>query len=164
MHEDDVDGDPMEPRRELRLTAEVLEAPEDLDEDLLDDVLEIRGRVQHPIDEPRYVGTMLDEDLLEGGGIPCSRATQQPLVLRRVRSGGRSRQRGQQTERSGGGHLLSGARPRHDIHQRPLGDGNLARSRAQADAGNMAIVAVTVLLGVVLFDAHDFVNRRTRRL
>ena len=25
------------------------------------------------------------------------------------------------------------------------------------------IVAVTVLLGVVLFDAHDFVNRRTRR-
>jgi len=27
----------------------------------------------------------------------------------------------------------------------------------------MAIVAVTVLLGVVLLDAHDFVNRRTRR-
>jgi len=27
----------------------------------------------------------------------------------------------------------------------------------------MAIVALTVMLGVVLFDAHEFINRRARR-
>ncbi|MBX3205578.1 MAG: hypothetical protein KF764_10955 [Labilithrix sp.] len=45
-----------------------------------------------------------------------------------------------------------------------LDDGNLARCGSELDAGAMAIVALAVLLGVVLFDAHDFVNRRTHRL
>jgi hypothetical protein len=39
----------------------------------------------------------------------------------------------------------------------------LARSYAEPDADHMAIVAVAVIFGVVLFDADDFVNRRTRR-
>jgi hypothetical protein len=38
----------------------------------------------------------------------------------------------------------------------------LARDREGNDAGSMAIVALTLVLGVVLFDAHDFVNRRRR--
>jgi hypothetical protein len=39
----------------------------------------------------------------------------------------------------------------------------LARQRHFSEGSGMAIVAVTVLLGVVLLDAHDFLNRRTRR-
>jgi hypothetical protein len=44
-----------------------------------------------------------------------------------------------------------------------IDDRNLARRHAQFEAHGMAVLALTVLLGVVLLDAHDFVNRRTRR-
>jgi hypothetical protein len=40
---------------------------------------------------------------------------------------------------------------------------NLAGRHPKLEAARMAVLAVTVLLGVVLLDAHDFVNRRTRR-
>jgi hypothetical protein len=39
----------------------------------------------------------------------------------------------------------------------------LARNSEALLARGMALLAVTVVLGIVLFDAHDFVNRRTHR-
>jgi hypothetical protein len=39
---------------------------------------------------------------------------------------------------------------------------NLARNPPCLDPAAMAIVALTLVLGVLLFDAHDFVNRRRR--
>ena len=41
--------------------------------------------------------------------------------------------------------------------------GNWAGSLVTSDVRGMAIVALTVMLGVVLFDAHEFINRRVRR-
>jgi hypothetical protein len=41
--------------------------------------------------------------------------------------------------------------------------GNLARRDAKLEAHGMAIIVVAVLFGIVLFDAHDFINRRMRR-
>ena len=43
------------------------------------------------------------------------------------------------------------------------GAGNWASSLVPGDGRAMAIVALAVMVGVVLFDAHEFINRRTRR-
>ena len=43
------------------------------------------------------------------------------------------------------------------------GTGNWASSVIPGDVRGMAIVALAVMVGVVLFDAHEFINRRARR-
>ena len=40
---------------------------------------------------------------------------------------------------------------------------NWARTTAPGDVRGMAIVALAVMVGVVLFDAHELLNRRTTR-
>src|SRR5262249_11298463 len=142
---------------ELRLAAKVLQAPKDLYEDLLNDILQIRGCAQHPVDEPCNVAAMAEEDLLECGCISRSCASQETVVLGRVRAcrmrwhGGKERRR----RRESSGHWSSVARPLpviqvigcrlHDIHRVALTDPvmnrNLARRRLQFDADDMAIVA-----------------------
>ena len=69
VHEDDVHGHPVEPRRELRLPAEVLQAPKDLEEDLLDHVLGIGTLAEHSKDEARDVGAMTHVDVAKRGPI-----------------------------------------------------------------------------------------------
>jgi hypothetical protein len=44
-----------------------------------------------------------------------------------------------------------------------IGRGNLAGNGQAFEARRMALLLVTAVLGVVLFDAHDYVNRRTHR-
>jgi hypothetical protein len=70
MHEHDVDGDPMKPRRELRLTTEIFQAAMNLEEDFLDDVLELGARADHSKDEARNFGAMSKEELSESLAIP----------------------------------------------------------------------------------------------
>ena len=71
VHEHDVDRDPVQPRAELRLAPEVLQALVDLDEDFLDDVLQVAPAAQHAVDEPRDVGPVPVVELAEGGGVVC---------------------------------------------------------------------------------------------
>ena len=69
VHQHDVDRHTMKPRRELRLPAEVLQASEHLDEDLLDDVLEVGGRIQHAVDEASDVALVAGEQRAKRRGI-----------------------------------------------------------------------------------------------
>ena len=71
VHEDDVDRDAMQPRGELRLPAKVLQALVHLNEYLLDHVLEVAPRADHPIDEARDVLAMALVNLPEGARIPA---------------------------------------------------------------------------------------------
>jgi hypothetical protein len=70
MHEDDVDGDAVKPRREFRLPSEIFQAPMDLQEDFLNDVFELGARTHHPKYEARHLGAMSKEELSESLAIP----------------------------------------------------------------------------------------------
>ena len=70
VHEHDVDGDPMKPSRELRLTTEVFQAAMNLEEDFLDDVLELGARADHSKDEARHLRAVSKEELSESLAIP----------------------------------------------------------------------------------------------
>jgi hypothetical protein len=63
MHQDYVDGHPVQPRPKLRLTSKIAQASMDLDEHLLDDVVQVRTRAEHPIDE---TSDILSVPLIEG--------------------------------------------------------------------------------------------------
>ena len=64
--------------------------------------------------------------------------------------------------RGGGSHGTFVASRGIGVHAGALRHENLARQRTSLDPRDMAIVAITVVLGVVLFDAHDFLNRPRR--
>jgi hypothetical protein len=155
MHQHHVHRDTMEPRRELRLASEVLQASIDLDEDLLDDVVEIGGRTEHAPNETRNVALVAVEQRSKRRGLTGCGAAHEAVFVGHVRACRQARGYGQHW--GGGGRSHGGF-----VARRFSGIQNLARNRHRLDAGPMAIVALTLVLGVVLFDAHDFVNRRRR--
>src|SRR5262249_32355856 len=69
VHEDDVDRDAMQPGAELGLAAEVFEAPVDLDEHFLDDVLEVSPAAEHAVHEAGDIGAVTVVELAERGPI-----------------------------------------------------------------------------------------------
>jgi hypothetical protein len=70
VHQNDIDGHAVEPGRELRLTAEIFEAPMNLEEDFLDDVFELGARAHHPKHQAAYLGAVSKEELSESLAIP----------------------------------------------------------------------------------------------
>ena len=70
VHEHDVDRDAVQPRRELGLASEVLEAAMNLEKNLLEDVLEIGARANHAEHEARDLGAVAHEELTERRAVP----------------------------------------------------------------------------------------------
>jgi hypothetical protein len=60
----------MEPGRELRLAAEIFQAPMNLQEDLLDDVFELGARADHSKHQAPDLGAVTKKELSESLAIP----------------------------------------------------------------------------------------------
>ena len=85
VHEDDVDRDAVQPRAELRLAPEVLQALVNLDEDFLDDVLQVATAPEHSVHEARDVGPMPVVELAERGGVVRGGALDELVLVRHAR-------------------------------------------------------------------------------
>jgi len=69
VHEDDVDGDPVDPRAEPSFTPKAAQALMHLHEDLLHQIFEVRAATRHAVDQTSHAGAVFAEELAECRGL-----------------------------------------------------------------------------------------------
>ncbi len=69
MHEHGIDGDAIQPSRELRIALKVLKGTINLDKYVLNDVFHFRNRAEHSLHDASHIPTMSMKQLAERGFI-----------------------------------------------------------------------------------------------
>ena len=81
MHQHDIDGHSVDRRRKSRLSAKLGQAPKNLKEDLLQNILGIVRRTEHSHDETGDIPLMTPEQFRECSSITAVEAIDQPRVF-----------------------------------------------------------------------------------